>query len=209
MTQTQLNSRNNSTAQSIAQLTEQLAQMQQMILNLQGEVRTLNQQHKAQETLSKEWANTCNHATKQFKDACSVYGTPDAIDDMVTDILNEAEAVKAEFDKYAQSDRFLNQETAEVEDVAVNNVVQLMPTVDVLPDEDDNETILTPHHITILLNQISEDTVKELKALFNINNRLTKMESIASALSKHKLTHSKLARLIKNIEGQQLLLAGL
>lgn len=205
---TLLNNRNNDTAQAIATVNEQLVQMQQMILNLQSEVRTLNQQHKAQETLTKEWNNTVKTVTKQFKDACSVYGTPEAIEDMLNDVKVIAEEVKNNFESHAQSDRFLNQETAEIEDEIVDNVIPLISATEELPSPDDNETILTPKQVEKIIEPLTEDTLKQLKSMFNISGKVTRLNSIAYPIAKHNLTHSKLSRLITNIESQQLLLAG-
>ena len=205
---TQLQSRNNNTASQIDNLTNQLAEMQKMIAQMQSEMRVLNQQHKAQETLSKEWDNTQKSVAKQFKDACSVYGTPDAIDDMIADLQAVAEEIKTNFDDYAVSDRFLNQETAEVED-AVEEVLNVIALPSALPSQDDDTTILTTEHITEIITPLSEETLKQIKTMFNISLKIQKPSSIAPHIQKHSLTHSKLSRLIANIEGQQLLLAGI
>lgn len=204
---TQLQFRNNSTASQIDSISEQLASMQQMIAQMQSEMRMLNQQHKAQETLSKEWNNTQKLVTKQFKDACSVYGTPEAIDDMINDLQTVAKEVKANFDEFAESDRFLNQETAEVEDAVIESNVIALPSA--TPSEDDDATILTTEHITAIISPLSEETLKQLKTMFNVSLKLQKASSIAPHIQKHNITHSKLSRLIKNIEGQQWLLSGL
>jgi hypothetical protein len=205
---TQLNQRNQSTASAISAVNEQLAQMQQMMLNLQSEVRQLSQQHKAQESLTKEWNSTQKTIEKQFKDACSVYGSPDAIDDMISDIVEVAEKVKENFDEYSVSDRFLNQETAEIEDESItDNVIPMIAESAILPSKDDNTTILTSKQIEQILSPLSEETLKQLKGMFNISNKITRLNSTAIAMAKHGLTHSKLSRLINNIEGQQLLLS--
>lgn len=205
---TTLNQRNQSTASAISSVNEQLAQMQQMMLNLQSEVRSLSQQHKAQETLTKEWSGTQKTIEKQLKDACSVYNSPDAIDDMVSDIVAIAESVKENFDSHSESDRFLNQETAEYEDETVNdNVIPMIAESVSLPEKDDNITILTSKQIEIILEPLTEETLKQLKGMFNISNKITRINSMAMAIAKNGLTHSKLSRLINNIEGQQLLLS--
>lgn len=205
---TQLQSRNNNTASQIESISEQLAQMQQMIAQMQSEMRVLNQQHKAQETLSKEWNNTQKLVTKQFKDACSVYGTPEAIDDMIADLQAVAEEVKSNFDEFAQSDRFLNQETAQEED-AVEEVITTIALPSALPSKDDDITILTADNITTILTPLSDETLRQLKTMFNVSLKLQKASSIAPHIAKANVTHSKLSRLIKNIEGQQSLLSAL
>jgi ABC-type transporter Mla subunit MlaD len=205
---TQLQSRNNNTASQIESISEQLASMQQMIAQMQSEMRVLNQQHKAQETLSKEWNNTQKLVTKQFKDACSVYGTPEAIDDMIADLQSVAEEVKENFEEFVESDRFLNQETAEVED-AVEEVSNVIALPSATPSKDDDTTILSTEHITNIISPLSEETLKQLKTMFNVSLKIQKPSSIAPHIQKHNVTHSKLSRLIQNIEGQQMLLSGL
>ncbi len=203
---TNLKQRNESTALAIANVTEQLAQMQQMMLNLQSEVRQLSQQHKAQESLTKEWNGTQTTIEKHFKDACSVYASPEAIDDMVNDIQAIAESVKENFEDYALSDRFLNQETADIEDDNISlNVIPMI--AESMPSKDDNLTILNPKQIEQILIPLSEETLKQLKGMFNISNKITRLSSMSLAMAKNKLTYSKLSRLINNIEGQQLLLS--
>lgn len=207
-----LQSRNNNTASQIEGMTAQLTQMQEMIAQMQSEMRALSQQHKAQETLTKEWRNTQKTIIKQFKDACSVYGSPEAIDDMIADIANAGEEIKANFDDHAQSDRFLNQETAELEDQHLNepdtNVIAL-PVAISIPDENDDTIILDSKQIEQILNPLSDETIKQLKMMFNISMKLSKISSISPQLAKSKLTHYRLSRLIANIEGQQSLLAGI
>lgn len=205
---TQLQSRNINTANQIDSLSHQFAEMQKMMQQMQGEIRALSQQHKAQETLSKEWGTTQKLVMKQFKDACSVYGTPEAIDDMINDLQQVAEEVKDNFDEFAQSDRFLNQETAEVEDTA-EEVITTIALPSALPDEDDDITILTVDNVTTILTPLSDETLRQLKTMFNVSLKLQKASSIAPHIAKSNITHSKLSRLIKNIEGQQSLLSAL
>jgi hypothetical protein len=207
-----LQSRNNNTASQIEAVNTQLIQMQQMIAQMQSEMRVLSQQHKAQETLAKEWDTTQKTIVKQFKDACSVYGSPEAIDDMIADITTAGEEVKANFDDHAQSDRFLNQETAQVEDEhleVASNVIALPVAIETLPDEADDTTILSSKQVEQIFETLSDETVKQLQVMFNVSMKLSKRTSIAQAIAKANITFYKLSRLIVNIEGQQSLLAGL
>jgi hypothetical protein len=202
-----LNNRNQNTAQAIASVNDQLEQMHQLMLNLQSEVRQLSQQHKAQETLTKEWSKTTKTIEKQLKDACSVYTSPEAIDDMIEDIKIVAETIKENFDDHAQSDRFLNQETADLEDEDINPIVSLKALA--MPDLEDDVTILNPPSIEVMLESLEDETLVNLKSMLNISNKITKLSSLSIAMSKHNLTAFKLAKLITNLQGQQKLLMSL
>ena len=176
---TVLTNRNNDTNSQISALNDQLAQMQQMIADMQTQMRQLNQQHKAQETLTKEWESTTKTVTKAFKDACSVYGSPEAIDDMIIDLQSIADEVKQDFDTYAESDRYLNQVTAEIEDEEFEVIEPVAVLESVMPDENDNETNLTPRQIETIIEVVNEDVLSQLRTLFEISGRVHKLSSVS------------------------------
>lgn len=204
-----LNTRNNNTDNQIKQLNEQFVQLQQTLADMQTQMRQLNQQHKAQETFTKEWVNSIKKGViKAFKDSCSVYGTPDVIDDLVEEIIQEAEQVQADFENYAESDRYLNQVTAEIEDE--QDEPEVIEPIAVLtasmPEETDNETILTSDQVETIIKPLNEDIMSQLKKTFDLSNKISKISTIANALAKKSLTHYRLRKIIDNLEGQQLLL---
>lgn len=201
---TQLQSRNQNTANSIDSLSQKLEEMQRMFAEMQGELRVLSQQHKAQETLSKEWNKTTETVEKQFKDACSVYGSAEAIDDMVADIQTKAEAVKANFDDYSSSDRYLNQETAKQEDVVIN--APLLIAVDEI-DYNDDVKILSSQQIVTVLNGYSQDTVYRFRDAMEISKAVKKYESLAQNLIERQFTAMKLTQILNTFDTQLKLLA--
>lgn len=205
-----LNTRNNNTDDQIKQLNEQFIQLQQTLADMQTQMRLLNQQHKAQETFTKEWVNTIKKGViKAFKDSCSVYGTPDVIDDLVQEITQEAEQIKADFENYAESDRYLNQVTAEIEDEQEAEVIEPIAVLTAtMPDENDNETILLSEQIERIIEPLEEKILNQLKKTFDVSNKISKISTISTALSKKSLTHYRLRKIIDNLKGQQLLLTG-
>lgn len=111
-----LQNRNQNTQAQIQGVNDAIAQLQEQLKNLSSEVRVLNQQHKAQENLSKEWNKQLESVKRLLKDSCSVYGDKEALQDMLEDVQELVLSVEDNFDEYAQSDRYLNQETADIED---------------------------------------------------------------------------------------------
>ena len=93
---------------SIRQLQEQLNQINQ-------EIRVEKQLAQAQKSIEKEFNGVKEKLFKLFKDACECFSV-DALDDMGNDLLEIVEQVKSEYESYAVSDRFLNAETAAIED---------------------------------------------------------------------------------------------
>lgn len=206
-----LNTRNNNTDDQIKALNEQFLQLQQTLADMQTQMRLLNQQHKAQETFTKEWVNTIKKSViKAFKDSCSVYGTPEVIDDLVQELTQEAELVKQDFESYAESDRYLNQVTAEIEDEQEPEVIEPIAVLTAtMPDEEDSETILVSEQIERIIEPLDDEILNQLKKTFDLSAKISKLSTIANALSKKSLTHYRLKKIIDNLKGQQLLLTGL
>lgn len=207
-----LNTRNNNTDDQIKALNEQFIQMQQALADMQTQMRLLNQQHKAQETFTKEWENSIKkNLIKAFKDSCSVYGTPEVIDELLEELKKEGEEIKKDFETYAESDRYLNQVTAEIEDEQDEpEVIEATPVLtSTMPDKEDNETILIPEQIKNVIEGLDVEILNQLKRTFDISNKISKVSTIATALAKKQLTYYRLRKIIDNLQGQQLLLAGI
>lgn len=203
-----LNTRNNNTDDQIKALNEQFTQMQQALADMQTQMRLLNQQHKAQETFTKEWENSVKKSLiKALKDSCSVYGTPDVIDELLEELKQEGEEIKKDFETYAESDRYLNQVTAEIEDEEEPEVIEPLASLESsMPDEDDNVTILSSYQVERIIEPLESDILNQVKSLFEISGRITKTSTVASALAKRNVTYYQLNKIIENIKGQQLLL---
>lgn len=203
-----LNIRNNNTDDQIKALNEQFIQMQQALADMQTQMRLLNQQHKAQETFTKEWENSVKKSLiKALKDSCSVYGTPDVIDELLEELKQEGEEIKKDFETYAESDRYLNQVTAEIEDEEEPEVIKPLASLESsMPDEDDNVTILLSSQVERIIEPLEDDILNQVKSLFEISGRITKTSTVASALAKRNVTYYQLHKIIENIKGQQLLL---
>lgn len=205
---THLNSRNQNTAQQISDLSNQIELLKQQLEDLTQAVRTTQQIHKAQETLTKEWQNvTLKTMGKHLKDACSVYGDVSVIDDMLNDIQDIANEIKENFDEYQQSDRYLNQVTAEEQDYSEEEKPQPdYQDYNLLVSADDDLTTAIAKEIIADLDKPILDKIKEM---LSIHSRTTKIDSIARAIASKKIKRDKLLDIIELAKSQQLLLSGL
>jgi len=117
---TSLQQRNASTQENLNGLNEQIAALQEQIKALTSEVRQRSQQKEAQEQLTTEWKKSLSKVHQLLKDACSVYGDPEVLNDMLGDVQDLSIEVTNNFADYAQSDRYLNVDTADIEDEELN-----------------------------------------------------------------------------------------
>lgn len=205
---TQLLTRNQQTATHLEDLSAQVQAIQEQLNLLNQEIRVSNQRHKAQESLAKEWQASLTAMTKIFKDACSVYGDPVALQDMVQDVQATVATVTTDFDKYAQSDRFLNQETAQDQDEDENTLSSPQPLelVESLPDENDDEIILSESQLTRILRDEPDEIVHNLRDLAKLNGNLKRRKSIIKAIADRNITYLKLSKAIELARQNNILL---
>jgi len=192
----------------LTHLEETLKAIQLQLTNLNQELRVEQQLAKAQETIAKEFGAIKANLTKLVKDACSCY-EPEALDDMLADISEIVEAVKAEYQDYQQSDRFLNQATSEIEDNEVSQVnppgpgstsLSDMPLLaSPLPTKDDDKTILTSAHILTLVDEmfLGIDELQRMQNALGIAGRFKTIKTLAIALSQANLTAAKFHKLVE------------
>lgn len=182
---TSLINRNQNTTTQIDSINNAISQLQEQLKTLTGEVRVLNQQHKAQENLTKEWKKTCNQVKALFKDACSVYGDPDALDDMIEDLQDSVNDIKANFDDYQNSDRYLNQDTAEIEDLDDEQELQQLEATNntqtelVLPSADKT---VTKSELKSFWKQQELITQNILRTTLSIPDDITRLTDIVHYL---------------------------
>ena len=208
---TALQQRNDSTANNIEQLRLEIQGIQEQLNLLNQQVRVQSQQHEAQQTLAKEWQKQLQAMTKLFKDSCSVYGDAQAMQDMVDDVKGLVNNVTDNFDDYAQSDRFLNSETAEIEDdhddeLPAQTEQLTLVGADEMPEPDDNTTPLTRKNAEVLISGLTKQQLRTM-AVSNEWGNLSAHSSVAKAIEKAKITRYQLENYINNYLDRKMLVS--
>ena len=207
-TMTALQQRNDSTANNIEQLQLQIQGIQEQLNLLNQEVRVTSQRHEAQQTLAKEWDKQLQTMTKLFKDSCSVYGDAQAMQDMVNDVKSLVDGVTENFDDYAQSDRFLNAETADLEDVQDDEQPAkperlTLVSADEMPEPDDNKTPLTASQAKELIGHLDKTQLSQFSIMASLGT-LSSLKSIANKIAKLGTTRYEVEWALESIQRRAL-----
>jgi len=166
----------------LTQLEETLKNIQEQLNLVQQQIRVESQIQKAQTTIFNEFKAHKQAIGKLLKDACSCFDV-EAIDDFVEDIKQIAEDVKEEYDKHAQSDRFL----AGSDDLEPDLDIPTLPEILAPTDE-----------ITTYLESVPEASLEVLKQMFKLT-RIKTLSRIVLALKQKGLTVDNLRAIIDNL----------
>ncbi len=187
--------------QEIEENLAQISELQKQLNDLQQQVRVQQQLHQAQKTSEVEVSQTLNQLKKLFKDLCGIYPVS-AIDNLVEEIQEIAEQVKESYDEYADSGRFL-QGVEESETEAQSSLTDAsdLPLIAeaLLPDEDDDETILSPSQVSTIITH-KPDTHNFLKQQLGISRKVKRLSVLASKIAEHQLTRKRLEQFLKAAE---------
>lgn len=196
---------NQATANKIEELMAQAEDMRKQLELFNSEIRVVNQQHKAQESFAKEWQTALKTIAKLAKDGCSAYGSEEFLQDMVEDVQTIVGEVTENFGEHAQSDRFLNAETAEMEDSleevgvdnkSLNGKTQVNFTLaQPMPDRDDNETVLSKENATKLIEHLDKDELTRLSGAKGWG-RKSSVKTISLLIHQNGMSRSALEQLL-------------
>jgi len=196
-----------------------LAEIQKSIEQLTAQIELLN--HKfieetkfanAQANLTKQWAEKIAPLQELLNCACGVYQDEKALDDMLSDVEAMVNKARENFEANKKNpNRFLDEakkvempsiSTLKAEDKKEEAEVIEPVIAPVLPDENDDKTILTLSEITLILSSLEEKMIHEIRASYQISSKVTKIETIAGILSRKEITHFKLKSLINILDAQ-------
>lgn len=189
-------------ADKLTSLETAIAQIQEQLNSITQELRVESQLAKAQQQISSEWSTEKNRVKKLLKDSCSCFDIT-ALDDFAQDVLEIVEEVKADYQNYAQSDRFLNAETSALEDDEPDVQPSNQPLImGALPQNNDDQIELSSYQILQYFNrdELDADDLAKLQAILNIQGRIKKPENIAAAISKTLITRAKLYGIVQLIK---------
>jgi len=193
----------NATEQSINDIQAQIDLLKQQMSEFEQKMRVIKQVETAQESAQQElqnWIYTfISEGKKIIKDACGVF--PETfIDDIQAEINEQFDEVKQEvqenYNKYSQSDRFLNSETQQQQD----EQSQQSLLADALPENP--QEILNENQIQQVITPLEEKQVTFIRNKLSISNRIKKINSLARAIAKKQVSYQQLLNFIElyNIE---------
>jgi hypothetical protein len=190
-------------AEKLSSLEIAIKQIQEQLNSITQELRVESQLAKAQQQISSEWNTEKNKVKKLLKDSCSCFDVT-ALDDFAQDILEVVEEVKANYDDYQMSDRFLNADTSAIEDEEMETTPTTQPLVMAgsLPQDNDDQTQLSSYQVLQYINrdELDADDLAKLQAILNIPGRIKKPENVAAAISKTLITRAKLFGIVQLIK---------
>ncbi len=190
--------------ESNQQLGLQIEALAQQIKDLQQQFRVQETIAKNQQTFNQQFEKQVKGLASLLKDACSLYPVEmlDGIKDELNDIVDE---VKKDYDELSQSDRFLNApEEDNVIPLEPSEVLQIEPE---LPPEDDDTQNLTPNQVEMVMEELSEDVVNNLRVWSGLNGNTKTLSKIATKLASISITHKQLRALIESFSLQRMLTA--
>lgn len=186
--------------QEIEQSLTQISSLQQQLNDLQQKLRVEQQLHQAQKTSEVEVSKHLNGLRKLFKDLCGIYPV-EAIDNLVEEITEMAEEVKGSYDQYAQSGRFLKGEDDEETDYqSITDAKDLPIIVESLPNENDDQTILSASQVERIIINKGEETHNFLKQQLGISGRVKRISVLAQKISENQLTRKRLEQFLQAAE---------
>lgn len=189
--------------QNLDSLNTALTQIQQQLLDLQQEIRIQGQLAKAQESLAKEFDKAKEGFKRLLRDSCACFDKS-ALDDMLEDLTTIVEETKADYDRFSESDRFVNMDTANEQDetpqlqsAGFHILADASPSISKdIPSEDDDTIPLSEKNIETVLIVQPDEVLTKLKPIFGIDGRTKSIDKIASAIAIQKITHYRLRELI-------------
>jgi hypothetical protein len=206
MSNSNLNKHLQAKQDNLTQLEQSIKDIQLQLATINQELRVQQQLAKAQESIAKEFKTVKASLTKLLKDSCSCY-EPEALDDMLLDLSEIVESVKADYASYQVSDRFLNSETSYIEDTvettdtetAGTSLTDIPLLASPLPPRDDDKTILTNTHILSLIDFLflGIDELQRVQSVLGIPGKFRKIETLAMALSQASLTSAKFYSIVE------------
>lgn len=183
----------------LTQLEQGLSQLQQQLNELQQQLRVENQLQKAQQSIANEFENQKKAFRKLLKDSCSCFEI-EALKDFVEDLKSIQEEVESNYEELQFSDRFLNSEQAEVEDLEEEkidtNIDSLILSFSV-PNENDDVTILDVNHLSYLLSELDSEQLARIQGLLGLSTRIKLKTKIYQQISELNLTRVKLNAIVE------------
>ncbi|MEA5536888.1 hypothetical protein VB691_23075, partial [Crocosphaera sp. XPORK-15E] len=137
-----------------------------------------------------------NSLRKLFKDLCGIYPI-EAIDNLVEEITEMVEEVKESYDQYAQLGRFLKGEDDEETDYqSITDTKDLPIILESLPNENDDQTILSVSQVERIIINKGEETHNFLKQQLGISGRVKRISVLAQKISENQLTRKRLEQFL-------------
>lgn len=176
----------------------QIMELQQALEDSKQKLKLEKVLLKGREIALSEIKTNYNSLTSLLRDICSVLPI-ESLDLIKEELVEIIDSTKQEYERYSQSDRFLNIETKSVEDADLNLFSQKVS----LPATDDTKTLLTAKQLESIISELAEDVLEELKGIYEIDGRIKKLDSLAISFSEKQITMVQLKDDIATV--QQLL----
>ena len=181
--------------QNIEALNAEIKRLQAELAEAEQQLRVQSQRHEAQTTLMDEWKEMLLAIDSKAKDIANAFGTPDAVQDMLTDVAEIVADVTDNFEEHAMSDRYLNketrdkdtEETKEKQDLAIAASAKKLPA---LTGEQSPYARLNKTQIKDLWRNLNHQTQVMARTVnyFDIPASITTQRGIANFLYGEGLT---------------------
>ncbi len=188
-------------AQTVEQSLEAIADLQQQLNELQGQVRVQQQIGQAQKTANKEVEDWLKQGKKLMKDLCSVFPV-EALEDLAEEVVEMSQEVQDNYSEYQQSGRFLNgeEDEDEVTETDGKDMKDIPMLVENLPDVEDDEQVLFASQIEAVIQGKSSEIIEFIRQQFNISGRIKKMSALTRKLAENELTRKRLEQILTAAE---------